>query len=72
MSKRTIQIFEDSKGRMWVGDDLVDNPEFNDDALNTSVGGGFFVNIVDLLSLNVGLFTSDDSMRFSFGFGFQF
>jgi len=59
-------------GRVWVGDDLVGIPEFNDDALNTSVGGGFFVNMVDMLSLNVGLFTSDDSMRFSFGFGFQF
>jgi hypothetical protein len=59
-------------GRVWVDDDLVGNSEFNEDALNTSVGGGLFVNMVDMLSLNIGLFTSDDSMRFSFGFGFQF
>ena len=59
-------------GRVWVDDDLVGNSEFNDDVLNTSVGVGLFVNMVDMLSLNVGLFTSDDSLRFSFGFGFQF
>jgi hypothetical protein len=59
-------------GRVWVDDELVLDSDFNDDVLNTSVGGGLFVNMADMLSLNVGLFTSDDSMRFSFGFGFQF
>ena len=59
-------------GRVWVDNDFVSDPDFNEDALNTSVGGGLFVNMVDLLSFNAGVFTSDDSMRFSFGFGFQF
>ncbi|WP_431133784.1 metallophosphoesterase [Psychroserpens mesophilus] len=59
-------------GRVWVSDDLVLNPDFNKDALNTSVGGGLFLNMVDMLSMNMALFTSDDSMRFSFGFGLSF
>ncbi|NRA93495.1 MAG: phosphoesterase, partial [Psychroserpens sp.] len=59
-------------GRVWVDDSLVGNPDFNEDQLNTSVGGGFFVNMVDMLAFNLGLFSSEDSLRFSFGFGFQF
>lgn len=59
-------------GRVWVNDKYVANLDYNDEALNTSVGGGLFVNMVDMLSLNAGIFTSEDSMRFSFGFGFQF
>lgn len=59
-------------GRVWVDDDFVTNSNFNDDDLNTSAGGGIFVNMVDMLAFNLGLFNSDDSLRFSFGFGFQF
>jgi hypothetical protein len=59
-------------GRVWVGDELVENPSFNSDRLNTSIGGGFFLNLVDTLAANVGLFGSSDSLRFSFGFGFGF
>ncbi|MBO6605753.1 metallophosphoesterase [Psychroserpens sp.] len=59
-------------GRVWVDDNLVLNPDFNDNTLNTSVGGGVFLNMVDMLSLNLGLFTSSDNLRFSFGFGFNF
>ncbi|WP_115461122.1 metallophosphoesterase [Winogradskyella aurantiaca] len=59
-------------GRVWVSNDLVEDPGFNKDRLNTSFGGGLFLNLVDTLSANVGLFNSDDSLRFSFGFGFGF
>ncbi|MEH6535065.1 MAG: metallophosphoesterase [Psychroserpens sp.] len=59
-------------GRVWVGDSLVTDQAFNKDGLNTSIGGGLFLNLVDMISLNMGLFTSDDGVRFSFGFGFQF
>jgi len=58
-------------GRVWVSDTLVSDLDFNEDTLNTSFGGGLFINMVDMLSVNIGLFTSDDSTRFSFGFGFQ-
>jgi hypothetical protein len=59
-------------GRVWVADELVEAPEFNTNRLNTSYGGGFFLNLVDTLSANVGLFHSADSWRFTFGFGFGF
>jgi hypothetical protein len=59
-------------GRVWIDNDFVGNSDFNNNTLNTSVGGGLFVNMVDMISLNLGLFTSDDSMRFTFGFGMQF
>ncbi len=59
-------------GRVWVDDDLVSNPEFNSNQLNTSIGGGIFVNMVDMLSLNLGVFTSDDNLRATFAFGFTF
>ena len=59
-------------GRVWVDDDLVSDPDFNEDRLNTSVGGGLFVNMVDMLSLNLGAFTSKDNLRIAFAFGFTF
>ena len=54
-------------GRVWVDDDLVLDPSFNDESWNTSVGGGFFMKASDLFSLQLGLFNSDDSLRFAFG-----
>jgi hypothetical protein len=59
-------------GRIWVDEEFVADVSFNKDRLNTSIGGGAFLNIVDLLSFNLGLFSSDDSLRFSFALGFQF
>ncbi|MEM9678799.1 MAG: metallophosphoesterase [Bacteroidota bacterium] len=59
-------------GRIWVDDDLVADPSFNDDTLNTSIGGGLFINMVDTLSMNLGLFTSSDNLRATFAFGFTF
>ncbi len=55
-------------GRIWVSDDLVLDPSFNAESWNTSVGGGFFVNAVDMVKANLGLFHSDDGLRLSFGF----
>ncbi|MEP0133698.1 MAG: metallophosphoesterase [Eudoraea sp.] len=55
-------------GRIWVDDSLVVDPAFNRNIWNTSYGGGFFVNGTDLITANIGLFGSDDGMRFYFGF----
>lgn len=49
-------------GRVWIdGEDS--------DTWHDSVGGGFWLNAVDAISGNFGLFNSDDGLRFSFGFG---
>jgi hypothetical protein len=59
-------------GRVWVGNDLVIDPSFNQDRWNTSIGAGFFVNGADKLTGNISLFSSDDGLLFSFGIGFGF
>lgn len=59
-------------GRIWVDDDLVLDPEFNNESWNNSIGGGFFMNATDLFALNLGLFNSDDGNRFYVGFNFGF
>ncbi|KAB1067932.1 phosphoesterase [Tamlana haliotis] len=56
-------------GRVWVGDDLVLNGSYNANQWNTSVGGGVFINGVDMFTLNMALFHSEDGLRFSFGMG---
>lgn len=49
-------------GRVWIdGEDS--------DIWHDSVGGGFWLNAVDSISGNFGLFNSDEGLRFSFGFG---
>jgi hypothetical protein len=49
-------------GRVWIdGEDS--------DIWHDSVGGGFWLNAVDAISGNFGLFNSDEGLRFSFGFG---
>ena len=55
-------------GRVWVDDILVADPAFNSNSWNTSAGGGFFMNASDLIALNLGLFNSDDNMRFFVSF----
>ncbi|WP_299218625.1 phosphoesterase [uncultured Aquimarina sp.] len=52
-------------GRVWLSND-------DSNTWNTSYGGGLFVNASDLISARVGIFNSDDGIRFSFGFGFGF
>lgn len=52
-------------GRIWIKDD-------NSNKWNNSYGGGFFVNGVELLTANLGLFNSIDGLRVAFSLGFQF
>jgi hypothetical protein len=59
-------------GRVWVSDTLVFDPSFNDDTWNTSIGGGVFVNLAEMMTANVSVFNSDDGIRLSFRMGFGF
>ena len=59
-------------GRVWVDNDLVLGTSQNEDDWNTSVGGGFFLNGADFMTVNLGAFDSDDGIRIFFGFGFGF
>ncbi len=59
-------------GRVWVDDDLVSDSSFNEDRLNTSFGGGLFFNMVDMVTANIGVFNSDDGIRFAFKLGVGF
>lgn len=59
-------------GRVWVDNTLVSNSEFNKNKMNTSAGGGLFLNLADLVTGNISLFNSDDGLRFAFQFGFVF
>lgn len=59
-------------GRVWVDDMLVLNSEFNLDDWNTSVGGGVFVNMANMMSANISAFSSDDGLRLAFKLGFGF
>lgn len=52
-------------GRIWIKDD-------NSNKWNNSYGGGFFINGVELLTANLGLFHSIDGLRLAFSLGFQF
>ena len=52
-------------GRVWY-------PEISSKRWHTSVGGGFFLNASDILSINTALFASEDGPRFTFGLGFGF
>lgn len=59
-------------GRVWVSDSLALDPAFNQNKMNTSFGGGFFVNMVDMMAAYISVFQSDDGMRFAFKLGFGF
>lgn len=52
-------------GRVWIDDQ-------DSDQWHTSVGGGFFLNAADIMSLTLSVFNSDDGARFTFGLGFGF
>ena len=52
-------------GRVWL--DGEDSDRWHD-----SFGGGFWVNAVDAVGGQLGLFNSDDGLRFTFGFGLDF
>ena len=52
-------------GRVWFdGEDS--------DKWHSSYGGGFWVNSADAINGTFNLFTGEDGLRFSFGFGFKF
>jgi hypothetical protein len=59
-------------GRIWVDDDLVLDPTFNDDLWNTSMGGGIFINLAQIMTANISAFNSDDGLRLAFKMGFGF
>ncbi|WP_298530773.1 metallophosphoesterase [uncultured Algibacter sp.] len=59
-------------GRVWVDDNLVLDPSYNTGRWNTSVGGGVFINAVDLMTFNLSAFHSDDGLRLAFKLGFGF
>ena len=52
-------------GRVWVdGEDS--------DKWNNSFGGGFFVNMAQMMTANISAFNSDDGLRLAFQIGFGF
>lgn len=59
-------------GRIWVDDNLVLQEGFNNDRLNTSYGGGFWITGVNKLTAGLGLFYSDDGPQVTFALGFDF
>lgn len=52
-------------GRIWIKDD-------DSNKWHNSYGGGFFINGVELLTANFGVFNSIDGVRVAFSLGFQF
>ena len=52
-------------GRVWIEDD-------HSDKWHNAYGGGFFINAIDILSANLGVFNSSDGARIAFGMGFGF
>lgn len=52
-------------GRIWLNGEASEK-------WNTSYGGGFFVNGVEILNANLGIFNSSDGIRIAFGLGFGF
>ncbi|WP_332243885.1 metallophosphoesterase [Flavivirga spongiicola] len=61
-------------GRVWVENNMVlnNNPGFNSNTWNTSIGGGIFANAADIITLNLSAFNSDDGLRLAFKMGFGF
>lgn len=52
-------------GRVWLNEDVSKR-------IHISYGGGFFLNTSELTALRLGLFHSEDGLRFTFGMGFAF
>lgn len=52
-------------GRVWLEEDTSEK-------WHNAYGGGFFINAVDLVSANLGVFNSTDGVRVAFGLGFDF
>ena len=55
-------------GRVWLdGEDSEDSEQWHND-----IGGGIWVNSAEAVNGTFNLFTGEDGLRFSFGFGFRF
>ncbi|WP_299520232.1 metallophosphoesterase [Winogradskyella sp.] len=52
-------------GRVWLEND-------NSDKWNNSVGGGFFVNMAQMMTAHISAFSSSDDLRIAFQLGFGF
>jgi len=52
-------------GRVWYDEE-------DSDRWHDSYGGGLWINAVDTIGGQLGLFGSDDGLRFTFGFGLNF
>lgn len=59
-------------GKVWVDDELLLEPQNDSGSLNTSYGGGLFINGADMITGNFSLFYSDEGPRFAFVLGFGF
>ena len=59
-------------GKVWVSEVSTVDPSFNSDSWNTSIGGGIFINFVDMVTGNISAFNSDDGLRIAFKIGFGF
>ena len=57
-------------GRIWIDDNLQLDSNYNLNDWNTSIGGGIFVNMADMMTANVSAFNSDDGLRLAFKLGF--
>ena len=56
---------------MSIRQNCSDN-SFNQNDWNTSVGGGVFVNMANMMNANISAFNSDDGLRIAFRLGFGF
>ncbi|GAA3583423.1 metallophosphoesterase [Snuella lapsa] len=59
-------------GRVWVGESFLQDANHHSDTWNTSIGGGFFANVADMITANISAFHSDDGLRLAFRMGFGF
>ena len=59
-------------GKVWGHKSLTILSSSTINELNTSIGGGLFFNVANMLSGGLGYFSSDDGNRLTFNFGFDF
>ncbi|WP_366941003.1 metallophosphoesterase [uncultured Polaribacter sp.] len=59
-------------GSVWGIPDILGAPPIVSTKLNTSYGGGFFINAANILTGNLGVFNSTDGVRINFTLGFNF
>lgn len=59
-------------GKVWIDNNLILNSQFNNSDFNTSLGGGVFMSMADMLTANISVFNSDDGARLAFRMGFGF